>query len=123
MNIALWIVQVVVGLMFLLIGIMKSSQSIEALGKRLSYARILPAPFVRFIGIAELLGGIGVILPPLVHILPWLAIVAAIGLGIIMVGGVIYHLQHKETTQAITPLVLLLLTLFIAIGRILYAPF
>lgn len=123
MNIALWIVQIVVGLMFLLVGIMKSSQSIEALGKRMSYARILPAPFVRFIGIAELLGGIGVILPPLVHILPWLAIVAAIGLGIIMVGGVIYHLQHKETRQAITPLVLLILTLFIAIGRILYAPF
>lgn len=123
MNIALWAVQILTALAFLAAGFPKTFQPIELVGKRMSFARVLPAWSVRFIGIAELLGAIGLVLPPLVHILPWLAIVAAIGLGIIMVGAIIYHVMHKETNHAVTPLVLLLLTLFIAIGRLVIAPF
>src|SRR5689334_20513139 len=83
-SIALWVMQVLLALAFLLAGVPKASQPIPTLAKRITWANDVPAPFVRFIGVAEILGALGLILPALTGILPWLTIAAAIGLVIVM---------------------------------------
>ena len=83
MTYALWIVQVLLALLFLFAGGTKLIQPIEVLTQQTP----LPGLFVRFIGVAEVLGAIGLILPGLLRIRPWLTPLAAIGLGIIMIGA------------------------------------
>ncbi len=92
MNIALWVIQILLALAFLLAGVPKATQPITALSKRLTWAKDVPAPLVRFIGVAEILGALGLILPALTGILPWLTVAAAIGLAIVMAAAIIFHL-------------------------------
>jgi hypothetical protein len=72
---------------------------------------------VRFIGVAEVLGGIGLILPGLLRI--WLSLtpLAAVGLIIIMLGAIVFTLTSGEVLSALIPLVVGLLLAFIAYGR------
>lgn len=122
MNIVLWIIQGLLALAFLMAGSMKTFQPIENLKKNMSWVAVFPPAFVRFVGIAELLGGIGLILPALTHILPWLTIAAAVGLVIAMISAAIFHLSRKEYAGLAAPIVLLLLALFIVIGRGMLSP-
>lgn len=78
----------------------------------------VPAAFVRFIGIAEILGAIGLILPLATGIAPWLTVAAAIGLVIVMVSASILHASRHESRQIGMNLVLLLLALFIVVARL-----
>ena len=123
MNIALWVLQVLVALAFLAAGIPKATQPIAALSKRMTFVTHFPVPIVRLIGIAEILGAIGLIVPPLTHILPILAVIAAIGLGIIMVGAIVYHIQQKEYPPISATGILLILAILIIVGRIAIVPF
>jgi len=84
LNIVLWVVQVLLGLLFLWAGGMKLVLPLEKLAGPVH----LPGLFLRFIGVAELLGGIGLILPGLLRIRPGLTPWAAAGLVIIMIGAV-----------------------------------
>lgn len=59
----------------------------------------VPMPLVRLIGVLEVLGAAGLILPPLTGIAPWLAIAAAIGLVLIQIGGIAVHLSRGEARQ------------------------
>jgi putative oxidoreductase len=122
MNIALWIVQILLALAFLLAGVPKATQPIEALAKRLPWAKEMPALYVRFIGVAEILGAVGLILPALTGILPWLTIAAALGLAITMVFAIIFHLARGEMNHILPNIALLLLLLFVVYGRIVLAP-
>jgi uncharacterized membrane protein YphA (DoxX/SURF4 family) len=122
MNIALWTVQILLALAFLLAGVPKATQPIEALAKRLPWAKEMPASYVRFIGVAEILGAVGLILPALTGILPWLTIAAALGLAITMVAAIIFHLARGEMNHILLNIALLLLLLFIVYGRIVLAP-
>src|SRR6476646_9349620 len=118
MNIALWVIQILLALAFLLAGVPKATQPIPALSKRLTWAKDVPAPFVRFIGVAEILGALGLILPALTGILPWLTLAAAIGLAVIMVAAIIFHILRGETNRIAFNIVFLLLLLFVTYGRI-----
>ena len=122
MNIALWIVQALLALAFLAAGIPKATQPIDTLAKRMSFVKHFSPTIVRLIGICEILGAIGLIVPPLTHILPWLAIAAAVGLGIIMVGAIVYHISQKEYPPMSATGVLLILAILIIVGRITFAP-
>ena len=122
MNIALWVVQVLLALAFLAAGVPKATQPIPALSKRLRWAKDMPAPFVRFIGVAEILGAIGLILPALTGILPWLTIAAATGLAIVMASAIIFHLMRGETNHIASNVVFLALLLFVVYGRLALAP-
>jgi uncharacterized membrane protein YphA (DoxX/SURF4 family) len=74
--------------------------------------------FVRFMGVIELLGVLGMLLPMLTGILPWLTPVAAIGLVLIQVLAILTeHLPKKEYKGLPMNLILLALSLFVAIGR------
>jgi hypothetical protein len=121
-NIALWGVQVLLALAFLAAGIPKVILPIPALAARISWAKDVPAPLVRFIGVAETLGALGLILPTLTGILPWLTIAAALGLAIVMIAAIVFHLSRGETSRIIMNIILLALLLFVVCGRLALAP-
>lgn len=115
-NIFLWIAQIVLGAMFLMAGVMKSTQPLEELGKSLPWVNEVGF-LVRFIGVAELLGGLGLILPSLLRIKPVLTPLAALGISIIMMLAFIYHIIQGEYDVLGINLILGGLALFVAWGR------
>jgi putative oxidoreductase len=122
MNIVLWVVQVVLALVFLGSGVTKVIQSPEKLAPRMHWVPHFPVAFVRFIGVSEALAGIGLILPALTKILPWLTIAAAGGLIIVMVSAIVVNARMGDY-KTITPnVVFLLLATFVMIGRIALQP-
>lgn len=123
MNIALWIVQGLLALMFLFAGTRKAFQPLPAVKKSFPWANHVPAGLTRFIGISESLGALGLILPAVTGILPWLTIAAALGLAVVMVCAMIFHISRREFSVLGINLVLLLLALFIVLGRWFLAPF
>lgn len=117
MNIALWIVQILLAGMYGMSGIMKTLQTAKAKGQ-FPWAKNRSDGFVRFVGISELLGALGLILPLVTGILPWLTVLAAIGLTLIQLLAVFTeHLPKKEYNVIPVNLVLLALSAFVIIGR------
>jgi hypothetical protein len=82
----------------------------------------LPGAFLRFIGVAEILGAIGLILPGLLRIKPWLTPLAAAGLAVIMVGATVLTLMTGAVAMVPMPLVVGILAVFVAYGRWRLAP-
>ena len=116
MTYALWIVQALLALLFLFVGGMKLVLPIEELTAEMS----LPGLFVRFIGVAEVLGALGLVLPGLLRIRPGLTPLAAAGLVIIMIGATVITplmLAGGDAVLALIPLVVGLLAAFVAYGR------
>ena len=122
MNVVLWIVQGVVAVGFLMAGGMKVTRPIAELSKRMSWVPSTPPPLVRLIGAAEILGAIGLILPMVTGILPWLTVAAAIGLGLVMVGATAVHIRRGEVSHVPATVVLLALAVFIIVGRLALSP-
>jgi uncharacterized membrane protein YphA (DoxX/SURF4 family) len=118
MNKALWIVQVVLACIYLLSGGMKLVLPLEKLAGPVS----LPGFFLRFIGVCEVLGAIGLILPGLLRIRPGLTPLAAAGLVIIMIGATALTLTSMGVGMGLVPLVCGLLAAFVAYGRWRLAP-
>jgi uncharacterized membrane protein YphA (DoxX/SURF4 family) len=119
LNIVLWIVQVLLALLFIWAGGMKLVLPLEKLAGPVA----LPGAFVRFIGVAELLGGLGLILPALLRIRPGLTPLAAAGLVVIMIGAVVItFIGGVNVGLAVIPGVTGLLAAFVAWGRWRLAP-
>jgi hypothetical protein len=95
---------------------------IKALSKRVDWIGSVPAALVRFIGVAELLGAIGLILPMLTGILPWLTVAAAMGLAVLQVCATIFHISRGEVKSLPANAILLLLSLFVIVGRVFIVP-
>jgi uncharacterized membrane protein YphA (DoxX/SURF4 family) len=117
MNVVLWILQVLAALAFLAAGVPKIVTPIPQLAKRMSWVNAVSPGLVRFIGAAEVLGAIGLILPAATGIAPWLTIAAAIGLVVAMLLAAAFHVRRTELDHVAPTIVLLLLVLFIAFGR------
>jgi uncharacterized membrane protein YphA (DoxX/SURF4 family) len=118
MTYALWIVQVLLALLFLFAGATKLVLPIEELTAQMP----MPELLMRFIGVVEVLGALGLILPGLLRIRPGLTPLAAAGLVIIMIGGTVLTLATGEVVLALIPLVVGLLAAFVAYGRWRLAP-
>jgi hypothetical protein len=121
MNYVLWSVQVLLALIFLFTGGTKLILPIEVLTEQTP----MPSLFVRCLGIAEVLGAIGLILPGLMRIRPVLTPLAASGLVIIMIGATVLTLVGVVpvgAALALIPLVVGLLSTFVAYGRWRLAP-
>jgi hypothetical protein len=114
MNYPLWSVQALLALLFLFTGSMKLILPVEEMTKQMP----LPGAFLRFLGVAEVLGACGLILPVLLRIRQGLTPLAACGLGIIMIGATVLTLQTGDVAAALLPFVVGLLLLFVAYGRI-----
>ncbi|HVC33605.1 MAG TPA: DoxX family protein [Chloroflexota bacterium] len=122
MNLGLWVVQALLAVAYLFAGVMKARQPIETLGKSMHWVNLVPVGFVRFVGIAEMLGAIGLILPILTGILPWLTIAAAVGLVLVQIGAAYFHLSRRELSVLPINLILLILAAFVVYGRIALVP-
>lgn len=123
MTYALWIVQVLLALMFLFAGGTKLVLPPDVLASMGSPNQIrLPGLFVRFIGVVEVLGALGLILPGLLRIKPGLTPLAAAGLVIIMVGATALTVAADGAAAGVVPLVVGLLAAFVAYGRWRLAP-
>ncbi|REK74325.1 DoxX family protein [Paenibacillus paeoniae] len=122
MSFALWAIQIFVGLMFLMAGVMKSTIN-EKSREKLPWTKEYSDGYVRFVGISELLGGLGLILPGALGIATILTPIAAAGLAVIMVLAIVFHVKRKENQAIGMNVVLLLLVLFVVVGRLWIAPF
>jgi uncharacterized membrane protein YphA (DoxX/SURF4 family) len=117
-NIALWIVQALLGVLFLFGGVMKLVLPLDQMQGPVD----LPGGFLRFIGVAETAGGLGLILPSLLRIQPGLTPLAAAGLVIIMIGATVITVLGGDPMAALIPAVVALLAAFVAYGRWRLAP-
>ena len=115
MNVALWILQVLLAVLFLFAGGVKLVTPIEEMLKQMPLA--LPGWFLRLTGVIEVLGAIGLIVPWLTGIRPGLTPLAAAGLVIIMIGAVVFTILAGDIAMALMPLVVGLLCAFVAYGR------
>lgn len=115
-NIFLWVVQGILAAMFLTVGLMKIATPIEELSKIVPLAKDAPV-LIRLIGISELLGGVGLILPAMLRIKPHLTILAAFSLAVVMLLALVFHLFRGEVSAIGTNVVLGLLAMFIVWGR------
>ncbi len=113
MTYALWIVQGLLAALFLFAGGMKFVLPIEEMTKQMP----LPGLFLRFIGVCEGLGALGLILPGLLRIRPGLTPLAAGGLTIIMIGATVITLMVGDLTVAVMSAVVGVLAAFVAYGR------
>ena len=118
MNVALWIIQALLAALFIFAGRMKLVLPAEQLVGPVA----LPILFLRFIGVCELLGGLGLILPALLRIRPGLTSLAAAGLVIIMIGATWLTISAGEVATAGIPALVGILAAFVAYGRARLAP-
>ena len=117
MDIALWIVQVLLALAFLAAGALKLTQPKEKLDAQLKWPEDFSLSQIRLIGAVELLGAIGLILPAVTDIVPVLTAWAALGLAVLMAGAVWTHRRREEPQGMAVAGALLLLAAFVAWGR------
>jgi len=119
----LWIIQVLLALLFLFAGGTKLVLPIDVLTSMGSPNQIhLPGLFIRFIGVCEVLGAVGLILPGLLGKRPTLTPLAAAGLVIIMIGATALTFAADGVGPAVVPFVVMLLAAFVAYGRSRLAP-
>jgi hypothetical protein len=116
MNTALWIVQILLGTIMLLLGVMKTFLPVEQLSK-LSWTTRSTEAFIRFVGISELLIGLGLVLPQLTGIMPGLTSWAAISLCIVMALATVEHIKYHEKNEVWKNVLISIFGLFVAVGR------
>lgn len=112
-----WIIQIILALLFGMAGILKMTQPIEKLKQRMTYVESLSPASTRVIGALELAGALGLILPMLTNILPWLTPLAALGLALTMIGAALLHVVRKEYALIGINAVLLALAAFVLYAR------
>ncbi|WP_438348417.1 DoxX family protein [Paenibacillus sp. FA6] len=116
MNIALWIVQGLLALMFIVTGSMKAFQFEKAKAK-LPWIKDSLRGLVTFIGVSEVLGGVGLILPLAIGVAPSLTPIAAIALAVVMLLGAGFHAKRQEYKGAGMNIIFIALAVFVALGR------
>jgi uncharacterized membrane protein YphA (DoxX/SURF4 family) len=118
LSVALWISQVLLAIVFFYSGVMKSTKTekeLVAMGQ--TGVENLSGSLIRFIGVSEILGAAGIILPWLTGIVPILTPIAATSLATIMILAAIVHFRRNEKTTAMQNLLILLVCAFVAYGR------
>ncbi|HJU93798.1 MAG TPA: DoxX family protein [Pyrinomonadaceae bacterium] len=118
MNILLWIIQILLALLFLFAGGVKLVVPADVLMAQAPPGSTeFPAVFMKFIGLVEVLGGLGLILPGAFHRRQELTPYAAAGLVIVMIGAIVISAKDHGPGAAVFPLVIGLLCAFVAYGR------
>ncbi len=115
MNVALWILQILIALLFLFSGGVMLVGSMDQLMKGMP--PWLSPGFLRFVGVCEVAGGLGLILPRLLRIKPELTPLAAVTLIGIMIGATVVTATGASPAQAAFPLIVGVMLAFIAYGR------
>jgi uncharacterized membrane protein YphA (DoxX/SURF4 family) len=116
MNSLVWVFSVVLALVFLIVGLVRVFKY-ELAKERFPWVNDVPRALVTVIGIAEIMGALGLVLPAATGILPWLTPVAAAGLAILMLMAGTFHGQRREYQEASVNALLLIMTALIAYAR------
>ena len=111
MPYVLWILQILLGLLFLFSGSMKFVMSVAEMTKDMPW---MPGWFLHFIGVMEILGGFGLVLPSFLRIRPGLILLAAACLVIIMIGATMITLTAMSIGATVLPLIVGILCVFVA---------
>jgi len=119
MNIVLWVLQVLLAVAFFAHGLLFLFPP-AALVEQMNAS--LPRGFQLFIGVAEVLAAVGLTLPGVTRIQPWLVPSAAAGVMIVMISATIFHIARGEVRSAVTTMVLLAMATFVAYMRWRVAP-
>jgi uncharacterized membrane protein YphA (DoxX/SURF4 family) len=115
MNLLLWIIQILLALLFLFGGVTKLLPI--PMPPPPPNAWIPPMWFLMFIGLCEVLGALGLVLPGLFRRQQYLTVFAAIGLTIIMIGAVVTSVATMGVAAGVLPLIVGILCVFVAYGR------
>jgi uncharacterized membrane protein len=121
MALFVWLAQILLALAFLAAGAMHAFRYEQA-QRQLPWVSALPKERVRIIGWLELLGAFGLILPAVTGVLPWLTPLAAVGLALVMILAIAFHLTRSERRNALGNGLLLALAVFVAISRYTFVP-
>ena len=122
LHVALWFVQIVLGVAYVVFGLGKVTQPIAALAQQMGWPGAVPEPLVRFIGICEFLGGLGLILPAATRVKPGLTALAGAGLATLMMLATVFHLSRGEPGMLPVTLISGGLAALVAWGRWKKAP-
>ena len=119
MNTVLWIVQSILAMMFLMVGMMKLMQPKEKMAEKMAWVEDFSQGQIRGIGVLEVMGALGLILPMLMGILPILTPLAAVGLALTMVGAFLTHMRRKDpmVPMGVMNMMLFAMAAFVAYGR------
>lgn len=117
MNVVLWILQWVLAVAFAVAGVLKSTQPKEKLAPQMPWVEDFSPATVRFIGVVEFLGALGLVLPALTGIAPILTPLAATGIAVIMLLAAVVHARRKEPSGIAVTVVILVLAAIVAWGR------
>jgi len=115
MNIALWVAQGFAALVFLLTGTLKIVMPKEKLAEKMHWAATWPPGRIKLLGLAEVAGAIGLVLPTALHIAPLLTPIAAVCLAVLLLFAIQTHRRFHESI--VPALVLMLICVAIAVGR------
>lgn len=122
LNVTLWIAQLLVGAPFVLFGAMKLIQPIAALTPMMPWTGQMPEGVVRVLGLIDIAGGLGLLLPGMTGIKPALTRAAAIGSIVLQISATVFHLSRGEAAMVPLNAVFLALLIFILWGRSTRAP-
>jgi putative oxidoreductase len=122
MNLVLWIAQGFLAAAYMLAGSMKAFRPLEQLSKTMKWVSSVPGGLVRGVGIAEVLGAIGLILPMVFNVAPALTVAAAAGLVIVQFCAIVFHLSRGEGRGVPANFALLLPALLVLVGRLVIVP-
>jgi uncharacterized membrane protein len=117
MNVFLWIVQAILAVMFAMSGLAKVLQPKDKLAEKFPWMHDFSQATVRFIGVVELLGAIGLIVPAATGIAPVLTPIAGTGLAIVAVLAMGTHIRRKEPSAVAVTVIMLGLAALVAWGR------
>ena len=117
LNVLLWIAQAVVFGSLCLGGVMKLTMPVEKISTIFPWTGQVPTPFLRFIGVVDLAGGLGILLPELTHTLPQLTAWAALGCVVLMISALLFHARRSELRDTPFNFLLLALSAFVLWGR------
>lgn len=114
MNVTLWVLQVLLALAFLAHGwlfLFPPAEMVEVMNAS------IPPAFRLFLGVAEVAAAVGLTLPGITRVMPWLVPCAAAGLMIVMTGATIFHVVRDEFSSAVITALLLVAATFVAYMR------
>jgi uncharacterized membrane protein YphA (DoxX/SURF4 family) len=118
LNVLLWVLQVLLALIFMFAGVMKFIIPVEEMTKQIA----MPGWFLHFIGVSEILGAIGLVLPGILRIRTGLTPLAAAALVVIMIGATTVNLKTGQRGAALITVVVGLLLVLVAYTRRRMAP-
>jgi uncharacterized membrane protein YphA (DoxX/SURF4 family) len=122
LNIGIWVAQFFGAAAFIMSGVMKTITPIDALSAMMPWTGEYSEMFVRFIGIVDLAGGIGLLLPSLTRLSPRLTPIAAISCVVLQICAMVFHISRGEAEVLPINIIYIALALFILWGRGVKAP-